>query len=375
MALTNIYDYINWRGDLSFEQDPLNAMDALLFACISYVDFNGIIPDEGSISMEEASDLFFQIHTQEEIDADKSFIRFAYILMREAAGKERYRNLPLSDFVDHTNMENLIQFAAVTIRTAPDEVFIAFRGTDDTIVGWKEDFYLSCSTISSETESLEYLIRTQGGRDDKIRLGGHSKGGHLSIYCSYKADEEIQNRIERIYDFDGPGFNKEVRNSERFQRIGSKIERYIPENSVIGRLLSDTADPVVVASNERGLMQHDPLSWGIIGKEFITVEKPSLASDVFDETLTKWIDDMDFESKRQFIDDLFAVLEASGETNVSQFSELGLIQVKAMLDRMHSLQRESQLKIRVLLRLFIDNWGVALVIAKPPFRKLIDSKK
>ena len=156
MALTNIYDYINWRGDLSFEQDPLNAMDALLFACISYVDFNGIIPDEGSISMEEASDLFFQIHTQEEIDADKSFIRFAYILMREAADKERYRNLPLSDFVDHTNMENLIQFAAVTIRTAPDEVFIAFRGTDDTIVGWKEDFYLSCSTISSETENTPW---------------------------------------------------------------------------------------------------------------------------------------------------------------------------------------------------------------------------
>ena len=375
MSFTNIYDYINWRGDLSFEQDPFNAMDALLFACISYVDFNGIIPEEGSITMEEATDVYFQIHTQEEIEADKSFTRFSYLLMREASHKDRYRNLTISDFVDCTSMEDLIQFAVLTIRTAPDEVFIAFRGTDDTIVGWKEDFYMSCSTISSEKEALEYLIRTQAGKNDRIRLGGHSKGGHLSIYCSYRADEEIQNRIEKIYDLDGPGFNKEVKNSERFQRIGSKIERYIPENSVIGRLLADTAEPVVVVSSEKGLMQHDPVSWGIIGKEFVTVAKPSLASDVFDDTLTKWIDDMDFESKRQFIDDLFAVLEASGETNISQFSQLGLIQVKAMLDRMHSLQRESQLKIKVLLRLFIDNWGVALVIAKPQFKKLIDSKK
>jgi hypothetical protein len=157
----------------------------------------------------------------------------------------------------------------------------------------------------------------------------------------------------------------------------------IPENSVIGRLLSDTAVPLVVSSTEKGIMQHDPLSWGIEGKKFVAMEKTSVASDVFDEILTQWITEMKQDEKKQFIDDLFSVLEASGETNVSQISTVSLVEVKAMLDRMHALRRDSQAVIRKLLRLFIDNWGDVLLARSrnnreeitTPLRKLIEAKK
>ena len=382
-GMANLVDYVNWRGDLSFEQDPFNEVDALFFSCISYVDFSGIVTEGTSISLSDASDLFFQIHTQEERDADKSFIRFAYHLMKKAAYVPRYANVILSDYVDHTDPANLIQFAVVSVRYAPSEVFIAFRGTDDTLVGWKEDFYLSYAQISSEAESLEYLNSVQSGRLDRIRMGGHSKGGHLAIFSAMETDKEIQDRIDGIYDFDGPGFNDEVKETDKFKNIGSKIFRVIPENSVIGRLLSDTAVPLVVSSTEKGIMQHDPLSWGIEGKKFVAMEKTSVASDVFDEILTQWITEMKQDEKKQFIDDLFSVLEASGETNVSQISTVSLVEVKAMLDRMHALRRDSQAVIRKLLRLFIDNWGDVLLARSrnnreeitTPLRKLIEAKK
>ncbi len=356
--MANIIDYLKWRGDITLRQDPLNKVDALLFACISYVDFDGVVPeDDAEISFSDACRLFFELHSEEELASDNSFISFAPYLLREAASRDRYKDLLMSRYVNHTDINDLIQFSAVNIRLSPDEVFIAFRGTDDTIVGWKEDFYISCMTISSEDESVRYLDAVQKGRSDRIYLGGHSKGGHLAIYAAYNAGNDIRERVERIFDFDGPGFNSEVMATEPFMSVGPRITRVIPENSIIGRLLSDTAVPLIVISTEKGIMQHDPMSWQIEGKLFLAAEKNSVASDVFDETLTKWIGELDTDEKKRFIDDLFAVLEASGETNVSKLSGLSLQAVKAMLGKMQLLRKGSRDKIRLLLKYFLGNWG------------------
>lgn len=384
MVMANIIDYLKWRGDITLRQDPLNKVDAMLFACISYVDFGGVVPeDDVEISFADACSRFFELHSEEELAADNSFISFAPSLFKEAAACARYRDLTMSRYVNHIDINDMIQFSAVTIRLSEDEVFIAFRGTDDTIVGWKEDFYISCTTISSEDESIVYLTEGQKGRCDRIYLGGHSKGGHLAIYSAYNADSDIRNRVARIYDFDGPGFNSEVMATEPFRSVGPRITRVIPENSIIGRLLSDTAEPLIVLSTEKGIMQHDPMSWQIEGKLFLAVEKNSVASDVFDETLTKWIDELDTDEKKRFIDDLFAVLEASGETNVSKLSGLSLQAVKAMLGKMQLLRKGSRDKIRLLLKYFLGNWGEVIahtskfmsVREKFPLKRLISSKR
>ena len=379
--MTNLIDYIKWRGDLSFEQDPFNEIDALLFASMCYVDLEGIVPESGEITLMDAADIYYQIHSREELESDKTFFRFSHQLLKEAASVRRYKFLTLSHYINHTDPASLVQFAVVTVRLSPDEVFIAFRGTDDTIVGWKEDFYLSYFTVPSEDEAVEYLTAIESGRSDRIMMGGHSKGGHLAIHAAMTVDEEIQNRVDAIFDFDGPGFNDEIRETKGFMKIAPTIHRYIPENSIIGRLLSDTAVPNIVFSCEKGVLQHDPVSWGIEGKRFMLLEKPSIASDVFDETLTSWLKAMSQEEKKQFIDDLFAVLEASGETKVTEIPKVNLFEVKAMLDKMHSLRRDSQRGIRNLIRLFIDNWGEVLAAQKSlsepktPLGFLISSKR
>ena len=263
-------DYLTWRGDLPFSRDPFNSIDAALLSSLSYIDFTDAVPSKGmgKVTMREASRLFFKYHTEEELSKDKSFINFCPSILRALANSNRFRGAMLSNFVDDTDIGREIQFGALEIETSDGIAFISYRGTDDRIIGWKEDFNLSYMTVPAETEALLYIQEVMGGRTQEIRLGGHSKGGHLAIYAATLAEPDIARRIKNIYSFDGPGFgfNENILESDQFRFIQPKIEKYIPQTSIVGRLLKSTVEPVVVKSNELGIMQHNPLSWELEGK-------------------------------------------------------------------------------------------------------------
>lgn len=357
----NLIDYLTWRGDLPFSRDPFNNIDALLLSSLSYIDFTDIVPGKGmgKITMREASRQFFKRHTEEELANDKSFISFCPSILRALANSNRFRGAMLSNFVDDTDIGREIQFGALEIETSDGIAFISFRGTDDRIIGWKEDFNLSYMTVPAETEAVLYLQEVMGGRTQEIRMGGHSKGGHLAIYAAIQTLPEIAQRIKNIYSFDGPGFgfNKEILESDQFRFIQPKIEKYIPQTSIVGRILTSTVEPVVIKSNELGIMQHNPLSWEIEGKEYYKLASPDKVSDTFAETLTSWLDEMSFIQRKVFVDDLFSVFEASGAETMSSMTKIGIRGTKAMITRMREIN-DSGDKVRTLVKLFFINLDV-----------------
>ncbi|SDX51758.1 Protein of unknown function [Ruminococcaceae bacterium YAD3003] len=356
----NLLDYIAWRGDLTFEQDPFNSIDALILSCLSYVNFDKVVPpkSQGKLTIEKASEKFFSLHSAEELAQDKSFIKFAPSMLRALGQSERFKNAYLSNYVDDTDISREIQFAAVEIDTSDGGVFISFRGTDDTIIGWKEDFNLSFMTVPAESEAALYLQKVMKGRLDKIRLGGHSKGGHLAVYAALAANSDLTSRIESIYNFDGPGFNHEAMESEQFKSIRHKITKIIPESSIVGRLLENTVDPIVVKSTELGIMQHDPLSWQMEGKQFEICSSTDMISDLFDETMSGWLAEMTFEDRKVFVDELFSVFEASGCENLSMLTQVGVKGTKDMIVRMREIRNESGAKVRTLVKLFFVNINI-----------------
>ncbi len=358
--MSNILDYLAWRGDLTLDKDPFNSIDALILSCLSYVNFDKVVPAkaQGKITIEKASEKFFSLHSQEELAQDKSFISFAPAMLRALGQCERFKNAYLSYFVDDTDISREIQFAALEIDTSDDRVFISFRGTDDTIIGWKEDFNLSFMTVPAENEAAAYLEKVMKGRLDKVRLGGHSKGGHLAVYAALAANSDLTSRIENIYNFDGPGFNHEAMESEQFKTIKPKISKYIPESSIVGRLLENTVEPVVIKSTELGIMQHDPLSWQLEGKQFITCDFPDKISNLFDETMTTWLGEMSFEQRKVFVDELFSVFEASGCENLSMLTKVGVKGTKAMISRMREIRNDSGARVKTLMKLFFVNINV-----------------
>ncbi|MCQ2502515.1 MAG: DUF2974 domain-containing protein [Saccharofermentans sp.] len=355
--MSNMIDYLTWRGDLSFHQDPFNSVDALLLGNLSYVNFENIVPTigEGRITIKDACDKYYEIHSAEEIAADRSFIKYAPPLMKAIAESDRYKDAYLLNYVSDTDTLRQIQFAAVEILTSDGASFISYRGTDDTVIAWKEDCYLSFKTVPAETEAAIYLQHVIEDRDNPVRLGGHSKGGHLAIYAAMNVDSELTDRIETIYNFDGPGFNQEIMELECFKRIQPKIKKYVPQTSLVGTFLYNTTEPTVVRSNEIGVMQHDPLSWQVEGKEFVTCEDTDMISHLFDDTVSGWLDEMDFAARKTFVDDLFAVLEASGCENVSMIFKIGIKGTKAMLEQTTKISSSSSGKIRTLIKMFVVN--------------------
>ena len=350
----SMLDYLDWRGDISLSYSLFNDVDSLILSALSYVNFDGIVPAPGAgeISLSEAAGAFFAAHTEEELAESKTLIAYAPYILKKVVGTVRFGDMKLRSYVNIVREEENLQFSALEFVTDDGVSFVSYRGTDDTIVGWKEDFLMSCETVVADKYAVDYLNLIQRNKTGQLRLGGHSKGGHLAIYAAALTDPEIAARIEAVWSHDGPGFNEEFMKNEGLARITPKIRKFIPDTSVIGMLLENPTEPNIVVSNEKGVMQHAPLSWQILGASFVPAPGLSDAGQVFDDTFRSWIYSFDEEGRRAFIDDFFAVLEAPGYQTLTEYQEGGLKAIAASYERVKRLDPTTQEKIRMLFKIF-----------------------
>lgn len=353
----NIMDYISWRGDLSFEQSQFNEVDNLILACFSYVNLDGIsaVTKQKGIGLKKLTKEFMKLHTMKELEADKSFIRLAPFMMMEMAKSVRFGKCVVRNYVNDIVTEAEQQFAAMEIVLEDGTSYVSFRGTDDTIIGWKEDFNLSTGVVPAQKRAIEYLQKISEHTDGMLRVGGHSKGGNLAIYGSVMC-KSAHEKILEIYSNDGPGFSREFQELPETKEMMPKIIRIIPEYSIIGTLLEHEKEPIIVASSSKGLLQHDGFSWEV--QEMALVRRDSLNKTAlrFIEILHKWIDGMDMEQKRLLIEDLFATLQASGYENLSEVQSGGLKSLAAMVKRVEKFAPESRGMMQELLTAICGGW-------------------
>ena len=353
----NIMDYISWRGDLTFAQSPFNEVDNLILACLSYVNLDRIpaVTRQKGIELKKLVKEFKKLHTIKELEADKSFIRLAPFMMFEMAESVRFGNCVIRNYVNEIVTEVEQQFSAVEIVLDDGTSYISFRGTDDTIIGWKEDFNLSTGVVPAQERAVEYMQRISDKASGMLRVGGHSKGGNLAIYGSVMC-KSVHDKILEIYSNDGPGFSKEFQESPETAEMMPKIIRIIPEYSIIGTLLEHEKQPIIVASTSRGLLQHDGFSWEVQGPGLVRRDSLNKTALRFIEILHKWIDGMDMEQKRLLIEDLFATLQASGYENLSEVQSGGLKSLAAMVKRLDKFAPESRGMMQELLTAICGGW-------------------
>ena len=353
----NIMDYISWRGDLSFEQSQFNEVDNLILACFSYVNLDGIsaVTKQKGIGLKKLTKEFMKLHTMKELEADKSFIRLAPFMMMEMAKSVRFGKCVVRNYVNDIVTEAEQQFAAMEIVLEDGTSYVSFRGTDDTIIGWKEDFNLSTGVVPAQKRAIEYLQKISEHTDGMLRVGGHSKGGNLAIYGSVMC-KSAHEKILEIYSNDGPGFSREFQELPETKEMMPKIIRIIPEYSIIGTLLEHEKEPVIVASSSKGLLQHDGFSWEVQGPALVRRDSLNKTALRFIEILHKWIDGMDMEQKRLLIEDLFATLQASGYENLSEVQSGGLKSLAAMVKRVEKFAPESRGMMMELLTEICGGW-------------------
>ena len=322
-SMSTIFDYIIWRGDLSFEASPFNEIDALIFCEFAYLRLNGIVPEEFSqegVTIAQAAETFFaDSDVAARIDTGLFFSESVARMLKALATTERYGQLRLSGFVEEHDAASEKQFAAITIALGDGSFFVAFRGTDNTLVGWKEDFNMVFMTpVPAQQSALEYLCRAATRLPGKIRVGGHSKGGNLAVYAATFCGKRVQRRIGDVYNNDGPGFELSITQAQEFQEISECVHTFVPNQSIVGMLLEHEEDYVVVESHETGLLQHDPFSWQLDGPHFQVVEQVSGGSKMLDRSVKSWLRDLSSQERERVVDGLFEILSSSQASTISE---------------------------------------------------------
>ena len=333
--MANIFDYLDWRADVPFSAAPFNEVDNLILAKLAYTDFSGIVPSNGiKVKLSDASRLFFSQHTHEEIRANTSFTAKAPLLMEKMTEGLRFGSMTLRNYVEESG--DGFQFSAVTFGLADRTEYVAFRGTDGTVAGWKEDFNFS---FMDETEGQRLAVQYLNGIKGKVRVGGHSKGGNLAEYASAFCND--QDRILEVYSNDGPGFQEEVIQRAEFKRILPKVKKIIPDSAIIGLLFSGGEDYVVVKSKALGIMQHDGFTWQVNRNGFVNATLSEM-SRMAQRTIGSLLDKIEDEDMQTFTDLVFYVIESTGQDRFSSMNADKRKTAESIMNTLWRLPKEKQ---------------------------------
>ena len=361
--MSNLMDYLDWRGDLTFREAPFNEVDNLILAQLVYVEFAGIVPapgEEGTITVKEACELFFAAHDRKEIMERVSMTKTAAFVLEKMAQTERFCNAQLFGYINDISKEEQSQFSVVCVRLDDKSIYVSFSGTDNTIVGWRENFNMGyLSETPGQLKAVDYLNHIVKEDWKKIRVGGHSKGGNLSVYASVKCDRNIQKRIVKVYSNDGPGFSEEMIQSKEYQRMLPKIKTILPESSIVGMLLEHQEKFEVVKSSQSGIQQHDAMSWQVSGPDMVTVRRLSAQSRRLNRAFSSWISSVDNEKRCEFVETLFGLISSCGVKNLSDISVDRFKSTREVIKQYANLDKDSRTLLRSMLLSLTDQIGKA----------------
>lgn len=317
----NLFDYLLWRGDLSFEQVPFGAVDGLILSALSYVRFGELLsprPDD-PVPLGRAAEEFLALPAGRR---GRCRCEEDFRLLRALADAPRFARLELCCYADRFVPEEETQFAALAVLLGDGCAYLAFRGTDGTLVGWKEDFNLSfLDVVPAQLEAAEYVRRFAAAFPGPLRLGGHSKGGNLAVAGAALSAMKVRDRIESVWSFDGPGLSSYLLARPGYQELLTRIRSFVPKSSVVGLLLAHEEPCTVVDSDQQGLFQHDLYSWQVLGPGFVGLEEVTAGSRLIDRTLKNWLSGLTPRQRETVADTLYDLLSSGEARTVKQALE------------------------------------------------------
>lgn len=340
----NIHEYIKEYKDITFYEKKLTEVDILLFSQLSYVLLDNIdFTNDKSYTIEKLYPL---------IDQNK---KKKYIISQRNASKlfdminntKRYKNVKIFNYQYNTNWD--MQFCAMEFELPTKEIIIAFEGTDHTIAGWKEDAILSYK-YPTESQKIAGIYMNNAIKKAKRKVYGcgHSKGGNLALTGSMRTSIFRKHKIISIYSFDGPGLKESEFNSLAYKSIRKRLHNIIPDTSLVGVLFKqENLD--VIKSSQKGLLQHNAMTWLIDNDKFIRTKQNHLSIEL-DHVINNWLESYNYEERELIVDNFFRLLE---EANITSLTEIKLRSLFEMVRVSKSFDKKTKQVlfngIRVLL--------------------------
>lgn len=345
----NIFNYLEDVQYDSIYDQPFTELDILLLTEITYLNYDTIVTD--GLDLQKASRL---TDVPQYMPQENSMMNTKHrlALLDQAAKVKRYKNIKLMSYVNDIDLDVQKQFAAMTYKISLDTYVIAFRGTDDSIIGWKEDFHMTyMEHVPAQQTAVRYVQKVmQAFPTATFILAGHSKGGNLATYAGSQVEPALQARISQIYSFDAPGLNHTIIETEGYQSIASKIKRYIPQGSIVGMMLETPKQAHIVKSVAiGGIAQHDTFSWQIENEHFVLLDTLNPDSIQTDKTLKEWVETVPDDELKDFFDVFFGLILDAQITSIDEFFQPNSI--KKLLTIVQNAQALTEQEKEMLSRL------------------------
>lgn len=355
--MKNILYYVKRFGNQSFSDFPFNEVDGLILSQISYMNLDTFIPSIDD-TMEDVSllqcldEANLEIARKDTLDYKRNK-KLIHALQKST----RYQGLRANYFSNQFSVEHVEQFCAMTF-IFDEFMFVAYRGTDITLLGWKENFNMSyLDVIPSQEEAYKYFDRVANKRELPIYLGGHSKGGNLAICAALNCSKENQKRILHIFDYDGPGFQKDIFHTEEIKLIKNRITKYTCREAMVGILLHHNEEMIFVKSKGLNIFQHDPYNW-LITKEgkFRLVKNSNIFSKTFEKTVGDFIESTSVENRKRFLEILFQVSMEHSYSTVLDWIRHPVRSIKGMKKRYKNLTQRKRVFFKMMIKKYRDLW-------------------
>ena len=372
-----IFDYLDQVAYDSIYDTPFNELDMLMLTEITYLPFDQIVSDQ--MSPDCTCRLF---EATEKVPQDLSMLvtKNRLKLLEKVASSTRFKNIKLMGYVNDIDPDVQKQFAAMIFKIKPDSYVLTFRGTDDSIIGWKEDFHMTyMDQVPAQKTAVNYLRKAMDALPGQFILTGHSKGGNLASYAASQIEPEYQERIQSIYSYDAPGLNHSVITSQGYQTISDKIKRYIPQGSIVGMMLETHKQAQIVKSTAiGGLAQHDTFTWQISDQTFVLLDNLNPDSLQVDKTLKNWVDSVSDEELKDFFDLFFGLILDAGISSINDLTKLeNFNKILAVFENANALTDQEREMLSRLAKLLVDmryqSWKDDMNLLKPS--KLVQEVK
>ncbi len=363
----DIISYVYEFGGFTFTEKPFCEIDGLVFSHLSYFIFDGIVPkiDENMpaitlCDVAQRMDWHHFISVKWELEKNREFF-YKVVFSR------RYRNTKANFLVEEMDANEGVQFCAVTFLLGNGDIFLSFRGTDDALIGWKEDFYMAYRTpVGAQLRSTEYVHQVAKllarKRNPRFYLGGHSKGGNLAVYAAMTCEESVKHRIGKVYNMDGPGFRPDFMQTLDYDGVKDKILKIVPDESFVGMLMEQKEDYELIKSTEIGVQQHICFSWCVEGDHFERSEVSQPKRKELYDRINNWIFALGVEQVGDFIESLFKLIEI---TEAKTLTDLKNVKGGEFAKKLHTIMQEYSAMNEETKRVFWEIGGFMIeVLAK-----------
>lgn len=340
----NFLTYVQTQFD-TFEQRPFCEVDSLVFSWLSYYRLQACL---NKTRNWEPIELYEWLRA-EDFDAMMGSlwnVPGSHDLLYAVCSSPRYRGTRMCGYQTKFDKETEEQFAAMTFLLPNGQIFVAYRGTDATLVGWKEDFNLSfqCPVPSQET-ARAYLEEVASHFEGDLLVGGHSKGGNLAVYAGITCSDKYQDRIKQIFSHDGPGFNEQFLQDPRFKNFHERVAKTVPQSSIIGMIFESQEEYSIVESTAFSITQHDPFSWVVDGCAFRLADNITAGANYFDETLAEWMSGLSVEERGTFIDSVAGIINVTGANTFAEIRDSWTTSLPKMMQAVSEIDPDTRQKL------------------------------